>query len=184
MSQYSSSVPSRPRMLSNSDSESCSLCRLKKILCLRKRVLLPDSFSGTALLKKLPIVVDFEAAVFQTNGDAPQGWDPDIRIEKIPNVTPKKGKRIGAHHDCPPDIGLSIRAFISTRTATEHTVVTEYSGEYVGHSQSKTVFKLQCQGEVFDGCILKVRQAKQDLEPSVFAQVQEFSLIRNSATGL
>ena len=50
--------------------------------------------------------MDFEAAVYQTHGDAPQDWDSDIRIEKITNVTPKKRKRIGAHHDRPPDIGL------------------------------------------------------------------------------
>ena len=89
-------------------------------------------------------------------------WDPDIRIEKITsvlptNVNPTKVNRTGAHHDCLPDIiGLSIRALISTVAATEHAVVTEYSGEYIGHGQSKTVFKLNCHGGTFHGCILKV----------------------------
>ena len=71
---------------------------------------------------------------------ATKHWDPHIRIEKITSVLPTNVNRKGAHHDRPPDIGLSIRVFISTGDATEHAVVTEYSGEYIGHGHSKIVF--------------------------------------------
>ena len=47
-----------------------------------------------------------------------------------------------------------------TSDATEHRVVTEYSGGYTGHGQSKTILKLHCHGETFHGCILKVRKNK------------------------
>ena len=70
-----------------------------------KRVLPPDSFYGTAVLQILPLAMalppstyargsamDLEAAVHQTYGDAPQDWDPDIRIEKVADVTPKREK--------------------------------------------------------------------------------------------
>ena len=43
--------------------------------------------------------MDVEATVHQTYGDAPEGWVPDIRIEKVANVAPRNGTRIGAHHD-------------------------------------------------------------------------------------
>ena len=170
MLQHSRSVPARQEYTRNRDRESSSPCWLKNIVRVVKRVLPPDSSSGKALLQELPLDmalppstyarrsgIHFEAAVYQTYGDAPQDWYPDIRIEKITSVTPKKGKRIGAHHDRPSDIGLSIRAFMSTRAATEHAVVTEYSGEYIGHGQSKTIFKLHCQSKIFDACILKIR---------------------------
>ena len=91
---------------------------------------------------------------------ATEHWDPDIRIEKVTSVLPTNVNRTGAHHDRLPDIGLSIRAFISTGAATEHAVVTEYSGEYIGHGQSKTVFKLHSHGGTFDGCILKITKKR------------------------
>ena len=125
--------------------------------------------------------MDLEAAVHQTHGDAPEHWDPDIRIEKVTSVLPTNVNRTGAHHDRVPDIGLSIRAFIATGTATEHAVVTEYAGEYIGHGQSKTVFKLHCLREsgTFDGCILKVRKTKRDLEPSVFTRLRDYGITTN-----
>ena len=90
---------------------------------------------------------------------ATEHWDPDIRIEKVTSVLPTNVNRTGAILDRPPDIGLSIRVFISTGGATERAVVTEYSGEYIGHGHSKTVFKLHCLPEFeFHGCILKIEQ--------------------------
>ena len=124
--------------------------------------------------------MDLEAAVHQTHGDAPEHWDPDIRIEKVTSVLPTNVNRTGAHHDRLPDIGLSIRAFISTGAATEHAVVTKYSGEYIGHGQSKTVFKLHCHGGTFDGCILTIIKRKErDLEPSVFTRVRDYGITTN-----
>ena len=116
-----------------------------------------------------------------THGEAPEHWDPDIRIEKVTSVLPTNVNRTGAHHGRVPDIGLSIRAFIATGTATEHAVVTEYSGEYIGHGQSKTVFKLHCLREsgTFDGCILKVRKTERDLEPSVFTRLRDSGITTN-----
>ena len=73
---------------------------------------------------------------------ATEHWDPDIRIEKATSVLPTNVNRTGAHHKRPPDIGLSIRVLIPTGGATEHADVTEYSGEYIGHGHSKTVFRL------------------------------------------
>ena len=123
--------------------------------------------------------MDLEAEVHQTHGDAPEDWDPDIRIEKVTSVLPTNVNRPGAHHDRSPDIGLSIRAFISTGAATEHAVVTEYSGEYINHGQSKTVFKLHCHGGTFDGCILKVRKRDTDLEPFVFTRLRDYGITTN-----
>ena len=64
--------------------------------------------------------MDLEAAVHQTHGDVLEHWDPDIRIEKVTRVLPTNVNRAGAHHDRLPDIGLSIRTFMSTGAATEH----------------------------------------------------------------
>ena len=58
-------------------------------------------------------------------------------------------------------------------------MVTEYSGECIGHGHSKTVFKFHCQGETFHGCILKVRKAERDLDPSVFTRVGDYGITTN-----
>ena len=111
--------------------------------------------------------------------DATEHLDPEIRLEKASrslwtsrrtSSTPQAldPNSPGAHHPRPPDIALDIKVAIPTGTATERAVVSEYSGEYAGHGQSKTAFKLHCQGEAFDGAILKVTKSLDDPEPFVF----------------
>jgi hypothetical protein len=109
----------------------------------------------------------------------PPHWDPPIRLEKsLREFTPNPNSQ-GAHHKRragrPPDIALKIRVFIPSGTATERAADIEYSGDYVGHGQSKTVFKLHCPNEYFDGTILKVAK-KMDMEPGVFTQAYQYGL--------
>ena len=118
---------------------------------------------------------DLEYTPYQTHEDATEHFGPEIRIEKITMAR----RRTGGHHKRVPDIGLSIRAFIETGAATEHAVVTEYSGDYINHGQTKTVCKLHYHGGTFDGCILKVRKSDTDLEPFVFTRLSDYGITTN-----
>ena len=117
--------------------------------------------------------------------DATEHGDPPIRLSKATRDCKQNMNRPGAHHTRTPDIALSISVFIPSSHATERAADIEYSGEYVGHGQSKTAFELHCRGERFDGAILKVAK-KNDMEPGVFMQTYQYGLappILYNATG-
>ena len=51
------------------------------------------------------------------------------------------------HHPRRPDLSANIRVLFPNE---------EYTGEYLSHGQSKTVFILRCQERRFDGAVLKL----------------------------
>ena len=107
-------------------------------------------------------------------------WDPDICIETALSSLPTHEHRPGEHHGRLSDIALSIKSIIPTAPATKHAPMIDYSGEYVGHGQSKTAFKLRCHDESFDGCILKITKGQYDPEPIVFRQIGERGCTKRS----
>ena len=106
-------------------------------------------------------------------------WDPQIRLQA---AATERGVPVG-NHPRRPDIAMDIRVFIPPRHPWHNRDV-EYSGHYVGHGQSKTVFELQGvatehANDSFHGAVLKLAKTK-DMEPYVFQQTYEASVARFS----
>ena len=93
--------------------------------------------------------------------------DPKITLRKLDQSTQRQVDATG-NHPRSPDLSANIKVVFPSEV---------YTGEYLNHGQSKTVFllkqgRLSCEGRPgkFGGAVLKVSK-KIDLEPLVFKQM-------------
>ena len=92
-------------------------------------------------------------------------------MELVP-LAPPRELRPQLTHRRTPDIGTRISV---TMPHEDNSSTKEYIGEYYGHGQSKTAFRLNGElGDSYHGMILKVA-AKPDVEPHIFAEMMERS---------
>ena len=95
-----------------------------------------------------------------------QHLDPEIRFFKLNTVD----EDYKDNHSRIPDLSADIRVVFSSDGE-------EYTGAYISHGRSKTVFVIRsCSRKKgrFDGAVLKISR-KHDIEPDVMRQVQELT---------
>ena len=96
-------------------------------------------------------------------------WDPECRLRKASDQ--KKMEGPGAEHTRDVDVASDIILYIPADDGSW----SEYTGSYLGHGQSKTVFLLTGHGKRFHGMVLKVAR-QEDMEPAVFTCATEHGI--------